>query len=225
MLARHAARTKCVKSIKALSHELVDMRQRYRGCIAISASQRPERSCRRATMTRLRIASALTLAVLATTMWGQAANAQANPQDHEAHHPGGSAAQPAAPATPPTPPGMGQQQQGMMGGMNMMSMMSNMSEMMRMMGMMRGIGGASTIDRVEGRIAFLRAEIKITDAQASAWNAFADALRANAQKLATVRSTMMMPQPGATPPQSLADRLDAQERWLAARLEGTRAIK
>lgn len=179
-------------------------------------------------MTRLRIASALTLAVLATTMWGQAANAQANPQDHEAHHPGGSAAQPAAPATPPTPstpPGMGQQQQGMMGGMNMMSMMSNMSEMMRMMGMMRGIGGASTIDRVEGRIAFLRAEIKITDAQASAWNAFADALRANAQKLATVRSTMMMPQPGATPPQSLADRLDAQERWLAARLEGTRAIK
>jgi hypothetical protein len=173
-------------------------------------------------MTRLKIASALTLAVLATTMWGQTANAQANPQDHEAHHPDGSAAQPAAPPTPSAPPAMGQQQQGMMGGMNMMGMMSNMPEMMRMMGMMRGMGGMSTIDRVEGRIAFLRAELKITDAQASA---FADALRGNAQKLGAMRSAMMMPQPGATAPQTLADRLDAQERWLAARLEGTRAIK
>jgi len=175
-------------------------------------------------MTRLKIASAPALAVIAATMWGQAANAQATPQDHEAHHPGGSAAQPAVPATPPapsTPPAMGPQQ-GMMG---MMGMMSNMPEMMRMMGMMRGMGGMSTIDRVEGRIAFLRTELKITDAQASAWNTFADALRANAQKLAAVRSAMMMPQPGATAPQTLADRLDAQERWLAARLEGTRAIK
>ena len=31
----------------------------------------------------------------------------------------------------------------------------------------------ATIDRVEGRMAFLRAELKITEAQANAWNGFA----------------------------------------------------
>jgi hypothetical protein len=49
----------------------------------------------------------------------------------------------------------------------------------------------STIDDIEGRIAFLRAELKITDAQMSAWNTFADALRANAKKLGEVRAAMM----------------------------------
>src|SRR3569623_1000224 len=35
-------------------------------------------------------------------------------------------------------------------------------------------------------IAFLRTELKITDAQSSAWNAFADALRSNAKSLGEV---------------------------------------
>jgi gamma-glutamyl phosphate reductase len=78
----------------------------------------------------------------------------------------------------------------------------------------------ATIDRVEGRIAFLRTELKITDAQSGAWNTFADALRANAKNLGEVRSSMM-----AGAQQSLIDRLALQEKWLAARLEGTRAIK
>lgn len=170
------------------------------------------------------MATALMLA--ATTA---AACAQA-PAAHDAHHP----PQTAAPAQPaPAQPGMGGQQ-GMMGDMPMMRMMHdmmrdmpmmNMMRMMRTMGMM-GPGTAGIIDRVEGRIAFLRAELKVTDAQASAWNAFADALRSNAQKLGQVRASMM-PQPGAAQPQAptLAERLDLQERWLLARLEGTRAIK
>ena len=54
-----------------------------------------------------------------------------------------------------------------------------------------GMGGMATIDHIEGRIAFLRTELKITDAQASAWDAFAEALRTNAKKLGEVRSTMM----------------------------------
>ncbi len=78
----------------------------------------------------------------------------------------------------------------------------------------------ATIDRVEGRIAFLRAELKITDAQNAAWSAFADALRTNAKSLGEVRSTMM-----AGAKQNLVDRLALQEKWLAARLEGTRAMK
>jgi hypothetical protein len=83
---------------------------------------------------------------------------------------------------------------GGMGNMPMMGMMKDMKEMMNNMSMMHsmgmmqrmgmmggGMGGMATIDRVEGRIAFLRAELKITDAQADVWNGFADALRANAK--------------------------------------------
>jgi hypothetical protein len=118
---------------------------------------------------------------------------------------------------------------GMMNDMkNMMSSMSAMHStgMMQMMGMMgRGTDGMATIDRIEGRIAFLRAELKITDAQADAWTGFADALRANARKLAEVRATMM-PKPGdGQPASTLSARLDQQEQWLATRLDGTRAMK
>jgi hypothetical protein len=110
--------------------------------------------------------------------------------------------------------------------MNMMGGNMPMMDMMQMMTMMRqqgaGMGGMEMIDRVEGRIAFLRTELKITDAQMPAWNAFADALRANAKSLGEVRSSMMG-QGGAT--RTLIDRLSLQEKWLASRLEGTRAIK
>jgi hypothetical protein len=126
--------------------------------------------------------------------------------------------------------GMGMPMMGMMNDMkNMMSGMSMMNAMgmMQTMGMMGpGMGGMATIDRVEGRIAFLRTELKITDAQAGAWNGFADALRANAKKLAEVRASMM-PKPGDTQPQAstMADRLDLQEQWLLARLDGIRTMK
>jgi len=107
-----------------------------------------------------------------------------------------------------------------MGGMaDMMRMMQSMHTMM----MGPDMAGMGTIDRVEGRIAFLRAELKITDAQTSAWNTFADSLRANAQKLSALRPAMM-PQPGSAA-QTIPDRLEVQERWLTARVEGTRAIK
>jgi hypothetical protein len=99
--------------------------------------------------------------------------------------------------------------------------------MMGMMGMMGG-GPASMamIDRVEGRIAFLRTELKISDAQASPWNAFADALRTNAKKLGEVRTSMMSHMGAAQQqPPALTERLNLQEQWLIARLEGTRAIK
>ena len=54
----------------------------------------------------------------------------------------------------------------------------------------------------------------------SAWNAFVDALCANAKILGEVRALMVA---GAAP-QTLLDRLTLQEKWLAARLEGIRAI-
>lgn len=99
-----------------------------------------------------------------------------------------------------------------MGGSGPMPMMGGAQ--LRAMGM--GMG-----EHVEGRIAFLKAELKITDAQSTAWNGFADALRANAKRLSETRRTMMRNPAAAT----FMDRLDQQERGLSARLENTRAIK
>jgi len=175
------------------------------------------------------IATALVLA--ATTA---VASAQA-PTAGDPHHPPQSATPAPASAQPPT----GQPGMGMMGDMPMMNMMGrmrdmmgdmpmmNMMAMMRMMRMMEMMGpGMTAIDRIEGRIAFLRAELNITEAQASAWNAFADAMRTNAKKLAEVRASMMARlDAGQQQAPTMAERLDQQERSLLARLEGTRALK
>jgi len=173
-------------------------------------------------MKRLTLPVSLLLATVSTTSWAQSA------ADHEAHHPDQKGAPAAAqPQSPAGQPGM--MGQGMMGGRGMMGGNMPMMQMMRMMGQSgaeagcAGISGMATIDRVEGRIAFLKTELKITDAQDAAWNAFADALRTNAKSLGEVRAAMM-PQAGAAQ-QGLVDRLGLQEKWLAARLEGTRAIK
>jgi hypothetical protein len=167
-------------------------------------------------MKRLLMATMLTLATTGTTVWAQ------DPA-HDAHHPP-QAATPAQPAPPSTQSGMG--------GMGMMNMMGGGASMMNMMGMMRmmgmagsGMGGMATIDRVEGRIAFLRTELKISEAQTSAWDAFADALRANGKKLGQARGATMTRLNAEQQAPTLADRLALQEQWLAARLEGTRAIR
>jgi hypothetical protein len=163
-------------------------------------------------MKRLLMATILTLAATSTSVWAQAAG------ENDAHHPS-EAAQPTQPSPPAGQSGMGGMGMNMMGrGGSMMDMMG----MMRMMGGMEGMGGIATIDRVEGRIAFLRTELKITEAQTGAWDAFAEALRANAKKLSEVRGTMMAQMNTA---QQAPDRLGLQEQWLAARLEGTRAIR
>jgi hypothetical protein len=173
-------------------------------------------------MARLILATLMTV-----TLGGGAAWAQAS--DHDSHHPPAAESPAPVPAQPPTPPGQPSMrgQQGMMGGMPMMMNMMRDTPMMNMMNMMNmmesmGPGSAGMIDRIEGRIAFLRAEFQITEAQANTWNDFADALRSNAKKLGEVRASMRTgPMQAAT----VIERLDLQERWLLARLEGTRAIK
>jgi hypothetical protein len=175
-------------------------------------------------MRRLTMATAFAVAALGVPVAAQ------TPADHDAHHPDRKEAPAATQPTPPAgQPGMSGPQ-GMMGNGGMMDMMGGKTPMMDMMQMMRTMrqagtemDGMATIDHVEGRIAFLRTELKITDAQTGAWNAFADALRTNAKNLGEVRASMM-PQAGAAS-QTLVDRLALQEKWLTARLEGTRAIK
>lgn len=75
-------------------------------------------------------------------------------------------------------------------------------------------------DRIEGRIAYLHAELRITPAQMAAWNDVATVLRANAKRLSEARPAQ--PQKAD---RSVLERADEQERVLGARLESIRAIK
>lgn len=157
-------------------------------------------------------------ALLATTL-GHAAWAQ-SAAEHEGHHPDQKQEQ-ATPKADQRAPASSQSMNGggMMGGKMPMMDMAKMMEMMRQSG--DGMG-MDTIDHIEGRVAFLRTELKITEAQQPAWNAFADALRANAKALGEMRGSMMSPQGAGA---GLVEKLAFQEKWLAARLEGTRAMK
>lgn len=104
----------------------------------------------------------------------------------------------------------------------MMQMMSGMMGMMQIMhgqgGMGQGMGmaGMGPADRVEGRIAFLRAELKITGAQEKVWNRVADALRANAERMKKAGQASM---PMQTPSGGVVAALEADKARLKARLD------
>jgi hypothetical protein len=154
------------------------------------------------------------------------ASAQGVPDPHAGHHP----AEAAAPATPPPPApsttpakpnGMISGEPGMGGGMGTMKDMGG-SGGKPMMGMMGG-GVMPMGADVEGRIASLKTELKITDPQAGAWNMFADVLRANAKRAGQVHAAMMTA-PNAAP-LTLPQRLERHERMLAVGLDNLQAMK
>jgi hypothetical protein len=85
-------------------------------------------------------------------------------------------------------------------------------------GHMRGWRGAASGKYVEGRIAFLKAELKITDAQTRAWEPFAAFMRETAQTRneahAARRDRQAQNQPRER--KTLVERLGDQEARLAA---------
>lgn len=76
-------------------------------------------------------------------------------------------------------------------------------------------------DRTEGRIAFLKAELKVADAQAALWNAVADAMRANAAAAQPMREHMHA---SHGKPTTAIERLEMQERMIALRADGLRRL-
>jgi hypothetical protein len=126
--------------------------------------------------------------------------------------------------------------QGMPGGAGGMPMMGPGGGMMGgdgfsrgMWRMMMGEGGISgmgmmsaTAGHVEGRLAFLKTELKITNAQLPLWNKFADALRNNARTAGKViqGSAASFSQSATVP-----DRLAAREKLLTAQLDTLRNLK
>ena len=90
---------------------------------------------------------------------------------------------------------------------------------------MMGQGGFSQAmcnvmaNHIEGRLAYINAELKITEAQGSLWNAYAAAARDNANAM-RAHCTTMMNKRGA----NLLDRLDQHEQLMAAQLDAVRAM-
>jgi hypothetical protein len=90
------------------------------------------------------------------------------------------------------------------------------------MGMMGGcpmMGGGSMYP--EGRVAFLKAELAITDAQAKVWDAYAEALKKNMQGMQGMRETMMAARAGKSP----VARLDAHVTAMEGRLQALKDLK
>jgi LTXXQ motif family protein len=136
-----------------------------------------------------------------------AAPAVAQQPGHEQHHPGGAPPSAAMPGGP----------MGGAGGMPMMGMM-------RMMMGQDGMGGMGMMSgHAEGRIAFLKAELKITDAQLPLWNAVADAIRANARSMSEMMPGGMMGSSQSTA--ALPEKLALREKMMTAHLDALRKFK
>jgi len=135
----------------------------------------------------------------------------AQQQEHEQHHPAGT---PPAAAMPEMPGGAmaGDGGMPMMGMMRMMMARDGLSGMPMMAAMAR---------HVEGRLAFLKTELKITDAQLPLWNAVADAIRTNAKSISEMSGSMM----GASQAATLPEKLALREKMMAAHLEALRKFQ
>ena len=109
-------------------------------------------------------------------------------------------------------PGMGMRDMPM--GRGMMGMTGDCP----MMGMMMG-GDISTF--AEGRVAFLKAELAITDPQKTVWATYAAALKKNLQGMQAMRQTMMKVMEARTP----VERLDAHISVMDGRLAALKDVK
>lgn len=136
-----------------------------------------------------------------------ATGALAGETAHDQRHPGGAPATANSPSMPAMP--MAGMPGGSAGNMPMMSMM-------RMMMGQNGMAG-----HVEGRIAFLKAELAITEAQQSLWSAVAEAIRTNAKDMTQMPHGMGMMGDSGTLPEKLA----AHEKMMIAHLDGLRKLR
>jgi LTXXQ motif family protein len=89
----------------------------------------------------------------------------------------------------------------------------------------RGESGPATCSamagHIEGRLAYIKAELKITADQEPLWNSYAAVARDNANSMLAHCTTMMSPRGASS--LSLPNRLDQHEQLMAARLDAMRA--
>lgn len=142
----------------------------------------------------------------------------------EHHQPGATG----APATAPGPQAQSQPAPAMpmdgSGGMMMGGMMGGAQgglAMCPMMGMMGGHGAAGMAQHMDGHIAFLKAELKITPAQENPWKAFTDVLRSSVTSMAQMPG---MPMGAAGAQASVGQTLQQKESMLTTRLDNTKRL-
>jgi hypothetical protein len=88
-------------------------------------------------------------------------------------------------------------------------------------GMMGGAMCSAMASHIEGRLAYIKAELKVTEAQEPLWNAYAVAARDNANTVMGRCTTMMGNRNSQI---SLPDRLDQNEQLMAAQLDAVRSM-
>ena len=128
----------------------------------------------------------------------------ANAQTPDPHHSSATATAPAQPPQARMPmPGTGAPGAGPMGG--------EMGRMMEMMRPMMAGGMGMPFEHVEGRIAYLKAELRITDAQLAPWTTFADTMRANSAAMKAMHEAM-----GKAPmPTTMPDRMVERRKMMS----------
>lgn len=121
----------------------------------------------------------------------------------------------------------GGMQQGMHGHQGMMQGQGMHGQMMggmggQMMGSMGGhMMGGGPANHIEGRLAFLKTELGITDAQMDLWEDYADAMRSAASSMQGMHETMM----SGDWPRSFPERMDRHEQMMSARLEALKTLR
>jgi hypothetical protein len=88
--------------------------------------------------------------------------------------------------------------------------------MMRMMAECPMMMGGDMATHAQGRIAFLKAELAITDAQKAHWDAYATALTQNFQAMQGTRQAMMKVMEAKSPVERLDNQIAAMEGRVAA---------
>jgi hypothetical protein len=154
------------------------------------------------------LALAFAVSLLTMSASGSGANAQQSPSDDDDAD---------APAYMMGP--------GMMGPRGMMGFWNSEAEPHDWGGRWGGHRGARCgmmAAHIDGRLAYAKAELKITEAQEHLWDAYAGAAHDRAQAM-TSRCTAMMGGAGAGT-SNLLERMDQREQFMAAQLDALRAM-
>ena len=85
-----------------------------------------------------------------------------------------------------------------------------------------GRGTDWMLERIEGRLAYTKTELKITDAQTAPWNQLADAIRTAAKHHNERMKSIFA---GNERSKTLPERVEAQEQFMNVRLEELKLIK
>jgi hypothetical protein len=122
--------------------------------------------------------------------------------------------------------GMEAQEQAPGGMMKHGGMMDRCPPMGHMMcgkrGMMKGHGMMPpSVPMMEGRLAYIKADLEITEAQMPAWNAYADAVRARRAKRQEMHAEMMKARESG----DALQRMDARIKGLETMLDSMKASK